>query len=236
MAISYLATGTPSQNNGGTDPTPGIPAGCTAGTLLVCVVYSRGNVDESVSMPAGWDQRLQDRNTGGMLAVFTRPWQSGDAAPTITRTNFDGGPTGDTIVAIIHGFDGADTANPIVQIGTVSEVGSSKSLGPISGITLSGGAGSAVLVIGGRRDDAFGGATLSGDGLTWAQIHDQAITGGEDAHIVTDYAIDDAGGTTVTSKTYTFSTSVASEGKGVMLELRPYVEPTGQPFRVLTVL
>lgn len=234
MPITYLAAGTASQNNGGTDPVPTLPAGCSSSTVLVCVVYSRGAVDESVTMPAGWTQRLQHLDSGGMLAVFTRPWESGDTDPTITRANFTGGTTGDTIVARIFGFDGVSRSAPVAQVGTVSTNASQANIGAISGITLASKPTATVIVIGGRRDDALSAGTLSGDGLTWVEVQDQPVTAGADAHIAVNYAIDAAGGTTVTSKTFTMGGAIASEGKGVMLELAPAA--AGQRFRIAAVI
>lgn len=234
MPITYLAAGTADQNNGGTDLVPGLPAGASASTVMVCVIYSRGNVDESVTMPAGWTQQLQSRTSGGMLAVFTRPWESGDSAPTITRVNFTGGTSGDTHVGRIFGFDGVSRNAPVAQVGSVSTNASQANIGAISGITLASKPTATVLVIGGRQGDCLGASALSGDGLTWTEVQDQAVTAGADAHLVVSYAIDAAGGTTVTSKTFTMSGGENQAGVGVMIELAP--ASAGQRFRVAAVL
>lgn len=234
MPITYLAAGTADQNNGGSDLVPGLPAGANASTVMVCAIYSRGSVDESVTMPAGWTQALQSRTSGGMLAVFTRPWESGDSAPTITRVNFTGGTSGDTHVARIFGFNGVSRSAPVAQVGSVSTNGSQANIGAISGITLASKPTATVIVIGGRRDDALSASTLSGDGLTWVEVQDQLITAGADAHMAVNYAIDSAGGTTVTSKTFTIGGAINAEGMGVMLELAP--ASAGQRFRVAAVL
>jgi hypothetical protein len=234
MPITYLAAGTGSQNNGGTNPVPTLPAGCSASTVNVCVIYSRGSVDESVSMPAGWTQALQSRTSGGMLAVFTRPWESGDTDPTVTLTNFTGGTTGDSVAARIFGFNGVSRSAPVAQVGTVSTNASQANIGAISGLTLASKPTATVLVIGGRRDDGLSASALSGDGLTWTEVHDAAVTAGADAHMVVSYAIDATGGTTVTNKTFTMSGVVNAEGMGVMLELAP--ASAGQRFKAQAVI
>lgn len=234
MPITYLAAGTASQNNGGTNPVPTLPAGCSSSTVLVCVIYSRANGAQTVSMPAGWTQRLQDIGSGGLLAVFTRPWESGDTDPTVTLSGFTGGTTGDSVAARIFGFDGVSRSAPVAQVGTVSTNASQANIGAISGLTLASKPTATVIVIGGRRDDALGASVLSGDGLTWSEVHDAGVTAGADAHLVVDYAIDATGGTSVTSKTFTMSGAVNSEGKGVMLELAP--ASGGPRFRAPAVL
>lgn len=225
MAITYLAAGTAIANNGGTNPTPGIPAGCTDGsTVMICAFYSRGNVDESVSMDGTWTSIVNTLTSSGLIAMWWKVFQTGDTAPTVTRTNFTGGGTGDTLLCRIMAYDGVDTTSPIAQIGSTSVNGTSVNLGPISGITLANIATTTVIVFGGRQDDGISIATLTGDSLTWNNIWNQSATAGADAAVSFQYAIDSAGGTVVTDKTLVPSGSTSVPGVGLMIELAPMVD------------
>lgn len=229
MAITYLASGTASQNNGGTNPVPTLPAGCGISTMLICYIYSRATGAQTVSMPADWTQRVHDVTTGGLLAIFTKPWAFGDTDPTVTLSGFTGGASGDSVSAVIFGFNGVNRGAPIAQLGTVSTNASQANIGSISGITLASKASATVLVFGGRRDDGLGASVLTGDGLTWVEVRDAPVTAGADAHVVMAYAIDATGGAAVTAKTFTMSGVVNSEGKGIMIELA--VATLGPRFR-----
>jgi len=110
MAISFVNKG--SFASGTTSAAPGIPASMQAGDFMVLVVETEG---ASVSVSAGWTQvtgsplnRGTANSAGGVrLAVYTRAWVSGDAAPTVTTTGAG------HAVSMIFGFRGVDTTTPL---------------------------------------------------------------------------------------------------------------------------
>lgn len=110
MAISFVNKG--AFASGTTSAAPGIPASMQAGDYMVLVVETEG---ASVSVSAGWTQvtgsplnRGTANTSGGVrLAVYTRAWVSGDAAPTVTTTGAG------HVVSMIFGFRGVDTTTPL---------------------------------------------------------------------------------------------------------------------------
>lgn len=216
MALSFVAAGAASTTNG-TAPAPGLPAGVAAGDLLVCVFHSRNVTTGTAALSAGWTQRVHDVSAGGLLAVWSRVYEAGDAAPTVTLTNHATGNSGDSAIARIVAFRPAAGQNASVSVvGTVSTNTAAVNIGPITGLTSP--AGGAVLVVGGKLDDFTSVATLSGDSLTWAEDSDTPNTLGSDNGLVVDHALT-ASSTAVTAKTFTVTGGTSVAGKGVMLAL-----------------
>lgn len=219
MAITYVAAGTPSSNGGGQNPTPGIPAGMVSGDVMLCVLYSREAVDGSATISTGWTQAYNVRTTGGLLAVWWRAWQSGDAAPTITLADHTGGVNGDSVCTAILGFRGANASAPIAQLGTAYSSNSTTNIGAIPGISMAARAGGAVVVIGGKNtSESY--SVLTGDSLTWVEAVDTNTTQGLDSSLVVNYAQALTPSVTVTDKTFTAATTSAI-ARGIMLELTP---------------
>ena len=84
-APSVVALGT--FVSGAAAISPGIPAGMAAGDSMYLAVET---ANQAVTTPSGWtfEDNLIGQGTGGAagavaLYVYSRPWQSGDAAPTI---------------------------------------------------------------------------------------------------------------------------------------------------------
>ena len=221
--LSFVAAGASSATNGSA-PTPGLPAGLAIADLLIAVFYSRENVDGTVSISSGWAQLYNDRTSGGLLGVWYRQYQSGDAAPTFTLGGHATGNSGDSAIAQICAFRGEDRTDEIDVSGAVSTNASAQNIGAISGITLA--ANDAVVVIGGKRDDWTSVATLSGDSLTWAEVGEPDTTSGADAGLVWDYAIDGGSGATVTAKTFAVTGGASADGKGVMFSINVAVTQT----------
>jgi hypothetical protein len=90
-------------------------------------------------------------------------------------------------------------AASIGAVGSETLNGTAEDIGSIAGITIA--ADSAVIVIGMRRENWTAVATLSGDGLTWAEIGEPVSDAGGESiagtGLVWNYAIA-TGGTTVT--------------------------------------
>jgi hypothetical protein len=219
VAITVIA-GTASASNGGV-PAPTIPGTPQAGDWMVAFYASREATDGTVSLPAGWDQRVNDRNTGGLVAAWTRPWQSGDAAPTFTVGGHATGSSGDSNQAVIH-LVRPTTGMQLQFVGasTPSHNGaSSTTVGPIDGDSLTVAANGIVFVLGQHRETWTSVATLSGDGLTWTQATDNSNASGADNALAIDWAL--SNNVAVTDKSYTITGSGGSStGSGFMLFLK----------------
>lgn len=225
MAISFPAVGAVSATNGGSNPTPGIPAGMTAGDCMVCFCYSDESTDGSHTMPAGWDQIFQSAATSsGTMSAWFRAWQSGDAAPTVTLVNHVGGTSGNTAIANIIGVRGADDASVaafIHQLGARTVTGSNQDVFVTTG-SPSVDDGEAGFVFGGKADDWTSVATLSGNSLTWAEQVEQDSTSGADAGLVVDSFINASGSAqTLTDKQFAVTGGVGANGIGGWFIIEP---------------
>lgn len=213
MALSFGTVGTfAAADNASVTPT--MPGSIVAGQVLLCFASARGNGTLGC---AGWTQYFQEPHASSGLnkiALFWKVAAGGDASPTVT---YSGGNAGETVIAEVVAVSGADTSTPFVEKGTVASNGSASNIGAITGITIA--AGNAVMVFGHRADDWTSIATLTGDGLTWAEISDAGkSTLGSDAGQVWDYALCPAGAT-IGNKTFVVTGGSANPGMGVMVEL-----------------
>jgi hypothetical protein len=186
---------------------------------MVCVFYSRENVDGTVSITtSGWTQILNSRVGGGLVAAWSKVRAPGDAAPTLSLTNHSTGSSGDSAIAQIAVFRGVYPWAPVAEVGSVGDFASAQNIGAISGITI--GRRRAVVVIGGKRDDWTSVATLSGDSLTWFEVGEPDTTSGADAGLVWNVGENPAEtDATVTSKTFTVNGGASAQSLGVMFEL-----------------
>jgi hypothetical protein len=219
VAITVIA-GTASASNGGT-PAPTIPGTPQAGDWMIAFYASREATDGTVSLPAGWDQRVNDRGAGGLVAAWTRAWQSGDAAPAFTVGGHATGSSGDSNQAVIHLVrPTAGQTLEFVDASTPSHnASSSTTVGPIDGDSLTVAANGIVFVLGQHRETWTSVATLSGDGLTWAQETDNSNASGADNALAIDWAL--SNNVAVTDKSYTITGSGgAATGSGFMLFLK----------------
>src|SRR4051812_24340143 len=96
MAVAFGAWGTATIATGsGTAPTPGYPAGITAGQLLVCFLVSKYG---AVTTPSGWTLPTNGKFTGGNPAAQLT--DSGDATFTVFYKIADGTETGTLTITI----------------------------------------------------------------------------------------------------------------------------------------
>lgn len=216
MAITVV-NGAPSATNGSA-PTPTIPGTPQLGDWMVAVFASREATDGTVSLPAGWDQRVNDRGTGGLVAAWTRPWQTGDTAPTFTLGGHATGASGDSAIAAICLI--RPTPGKVLRFVDASvpshNAASSTTVGPIDGDTLSVAPAGIVFVLGQHRETWTGHTTLTGDGLTWAEAIEASNSAGADNAMALDYALSD--NVAITDKSFTISGSGGSAtGAGFML-------------------
>jgi hypothetical protein len=187
---------------------------------MIAFFASRDDANGTVSLSAGWDQRVNDRNTGGLVAAWTRAWQSGDAAPTYSLTNHTTGSTGESAIGVIllvrptTGY-----ALQFVDVSTPSHNGaSSTTVGPIDGDSLTVAADGIVFVLGQHRETWTSVATLSGDGLTWNEAVDTSNASGADNALAIGWAL--SNNVAVSDKSFTITGSGGSStGSGFMLFL-----------------
>lgn len=224
MAVSYVGAGAASATNGGSNPAPTLPAGLAAGDLMLLFVFTRHTGVGFVTTPNGWSSLRNNVTTSGLLAVFSRVYQGGDSAPTVTLNGHTGGASGDTAIAQIAAFRGSDGV-PIPSL--IFDNASQADIGPIGipDIDKDG----AIVVVGGKRDDWTSVDVLSGDGLTWAEIGETPSTSGADAGIVWDYALNDTGDVIFApgDKTFTVTGGASAEGRGLGITLAPSISSSG---------
>jgi hypothetical protein len=219
MAVSFVAAGTASAAAAGT-AAPGNPAGLAAGDLKLLAHGIRGT-GTAPATPSGWTQ-LYDSGieSGRRLIVFYRFHVGGDAAPSYA-SNASGS---DCFIAQVCAFRGTETSTTgtppafIGTLGTSSGWLGTLNMGPVTGGNTP--AGGAAVVIGFKGDDWTNVATLSGDGLTWAEIGEPDSNAGNDAGLAWDYALS-ASSTTVTSKTFTVTGGTVSDGLGIFFSIDP---------------
>lgn len=177
--ISFVGKG--SFASGTTSLTPGLPAGLQAGDLMVLALESESDL---ISVPGGWSQvagspfAIGTPNNPGSVwtRVYTRVFQAGDTAPTITSTNAL------HAVAIVLGFRGVDQTTPLDATPVFSQ-GSGTTIS-LTGITTAT-ADAVVLAIAGLdvdvdTTDQVTGAPTNGT-LAFAgfgsggELHDEAV-------------------------------------------------------------
>lgn len=212
-APTFVNAGTASSTDGGSRPTPGLPASVTMDDLMVLVVYSRHTGTGQVSV-SGWTTVLHHTDYGGLLAIFMRRFVTGDSAPAIGLTGFTGGVSGDDVIAQIAAWRSVDYVRQLTALSSNPAAGN---IGPLLATEVA--ENDVVVVVGGKQDDWTSVATLSGDGLTWVEIGEPVSTAGADAGMVWDYAINGATKTTVSAKTFSVTGGTSQAGKGVVLGL-----------------
>lgn len=113
--------------------TPTLPAGLTAGDVMLLHATIRNSGTGTVNVPAGWTAVT---NTGNML-LARRTWQSGDVAPTVT---FAGGAANEDTIAVIVKLTNTDPvpyAAPATQLnGSAQDVLSPGGAVPAGGIAI----------------------------------------------------------------------------------------------------
>lgn len=219
MAVSFVAAGASSATDGGSAPTPALPAGLAADDSMIAVFYSREATDGTVSASAGWNEIYNARSAGGLLGVWERAFQTGDAALTFTLGGHVGGAAGDDCIAQIAAWRGTRPSQPVSIPGTIATNAAAADIGPIGGVTAP--ANGAIVVVGGKLDDWTSVAVLAGDGLTWAEIGEPVSVAGADAGLVWDYALISTADVAVADKTFTVTGGTAVAGKGVMFGIAP---------------
>lgn len=228
MAITFVAAGTAASADGAA-PTPGLPAGLAADDAMIAVFYSRESTDGTVSIStAGWQQIVNDLSTGGLLGIWSRAFQSGDAAPTFVVGNM---AAGDDCIAQLAGFRGARPAQPVSNIGAIVTSAAAANIGVITAFTAL--AGETVVCIGGKEDDwtSVAALTTGADTLVWTEIGETVSIAGADAGLVWDYVINGAASVAVSSQSFVVTGGTAQTSKGVMIAIAPKETRVRPPMR-----
>jgi hypothetical protein len=219
--VAITVTNGTAVGTNGTAPAPSIPGTPQAGDWMVAVFVSREATDGTVSASAGWDQRVNERGTGGLIGIWTRAWQSGDAAPTFTLGGHATGASGDSAIGVIHlvrpttGFELSfiDASTPSHNAVSTTTVG------PIDGDSLTVAVDGIVFVVGQHRETWTSVATLSGDGLTWSEATDFSNASGADNALGVGWAL--SNNVAITDKSFTITGSGGSAtGVGAMIFLK----------------
>lgn len=210
--ITFVGAGTASATDGATNPAPSLPVGVTDDDLMLCVAYTREIIDGTISISAGWTQIVNERNQGGLLAVWYRHFVAADVAPTLSLGSH---AANDTAIAQIAAWRGVSLTEPIDATGILDNFLNVSNIGTIRGIGINRKA--LVVVIGGKRDDWTSVADLSGDGLVWVEVGEPDSALGTQAGLVWDYAISDQLEIVVADKTFSVSGGAAANSKGFMI-------------------
>jgi hypothetical protein len=214
--ITFVGAGTRATSRNA-NVTPTIPVTIANDLILVfaAVWGDSGEVAGTLAL-SGYTPIFNEANTTGNNAwsLFCKIAAGSDGNPTVTYT---GGDSDDRVIAqaAVWRGTGTDCNTVVVEQGTLRQGNLEFHIGPISGITIA--ANNMVIVLGERNSSAWTSvATLSNDGLTWAEIGEPE---GDYINIVWDYAIDGGSGTTVTDKTFTVTGGTKHYTLGKMIEI-----------------
>jgi hypothetical protein len=219
MAVSFVAIGTTSTQQGGTTCSPGNPAGIATDDVKYLVYHSRGSATDPTD-PASWVEILNEGTAiFGRRLVIWRQVHAGQAAPSVVRAGDSGNDVG---TAYVVAFRGVDTTTSENDSGSATFTAQANILAEAGVSDLSVLAGGAVLVAGHKGSNSGANAALlTGDGLTWVEIADATSALGNTLRWAADYALS-AGAVTVTDKVFTIGGGPAtSDGVGAMIAINP---------------
>jgi hypothetical protein len=198
--VTYVGAGTSSEGSNA-PRTPGLPAGVTAGDLLLCLAAIRNSPDGYPDTPAGWTLLAGAAN----VRLFGKVAAAGEIAPTIT---FSGGVFGATNHAQIAAWRGG---HPTV-------LSSDELLNPaaqdITYPAMSAGTRCLAIWAGWKQDDWTSVAELAAG----TEIGEESTTSGDDAAIVWDYAIVDSP-TTMPGGAFVVTGGTAAISRALVLTL-----------------
>lgn len=190
---------------------PAIPAGLSAGNLMVLVSSIRNSGAGVPVTPAGWTPMLVSGNVG----VYGRYYVPGDTAPSCSYT---GGVANADTIAMIFPF--ANTAiTPMATLGQLN--GSAQNIAAPA--FSSSGSQSMVVAVGWKQDDWTPGTVVALPGF--AHGGERVTTTGDDAAIIFDYRIITNGPLSMGSSSFGITGGAAAISRTLMLGLpiRPYV-------------
>lgn len=221
MAHGTITAGTAAHANNAaatpTNPTQG------AGDTLLCWAVIRSSTGTLAVSGTGWTDADGITNPialqgAGRLYLFQNE-TDGAGNPTVTPS---GGAAGVTVSAGVLNLHGRDKAQNF-SLGTVSLNATNSTTIAFAQNSTSIDNGNAIIAIGHKLDDwSAAPGTLAGQtaGLTWAQLHRESTTVGNDQSVAVDYAINSTGSayTAGTGATMTGTWSASAQSAGVYLE------------------
>lgn len=223
MTITYVGVGAAAHGDNAS-VVPALPAGITAGDVLVLVASIRNTAAfvNSVTAPGGWTLL---GNFGDHVRVYGQVWDGAFAAPTV---GFVGGAAGDTTSAQLAAVRGASLAASASA--TLTNASAQNIAYPALTPDRD---GSLVLAIGWKQDDWTSVATLAG----MTEIAEASTTTGNDQGLVWDYVIQTTAAT-VSAGSFVVTGGAGAVSKGITMALNslPLVTVTEQdvyPPRVL---
>ena len=217
--ITYVGVGAAANQNYQTVAQPAVPAAAAAGDMLLCLSVARSNGNNVLS--STWTT-LSAADTSGFYVLASYKIAAGsDAAPTITPANMT---SGQTHVSRVTAWRGVDPIQPFGPVSTAAQVSSSQDVTNIAPPAYAPGDG-AVIVMGSRLGSWTSAATLSGDGLAWAEAWDEATAVTNTLSWAMDYAIWSGGVPPLTNKTFTITGGTASTNIGQMWALNALQPP-----------
>ena len=217
--ITHVGVGAAANQNYQTAGSPAIPAGALAGDLLFCLSVARSTADNVLS--SSWPTISIVDTPGFFVLASYKIAAGGDAAPTITPVGMS---SGNSHVSRVSAWRGVDPISPFLSVSTAVQVGSSQdvtNIAPPASLPDDG----AIIVVGSRLGTWTSAATLSGDGLSWAEAWDEATAVTNTLSWVMDYAIWSGGVPPLTSKTFTITGGTASSNIGQMWALNAMQPP-----------
>lgn len=195
---SFVASGAVSEANNAS-VTPALPAGLTAGDLLVVFAAIRNSGTGTVNTPAGYTLLLDMSNA----RVFGKIAAAGEAAPTVSFT-------GGVANATTQGVCAAWRNIPLTALTSAVQLNASAqniAYPALAGITA---LRALVLTVGWKQDDWTSVAALAGA----AEISDAGTLTGDDQGIVWDYALPADGTTSASSGSFVVTGGAAAISRG----------------------
>lgn len=225
MAITFRGAGTGAEaNNAAVSPT--LFETATAGDLLLVYAMISGGAGRSLSVSGSMTEAYSGSSTAKRKDyLWYKIASGGETGFTVTPS---GGATNEPVVAMACSFRGVNTTSPVDSVAADTNINTdTQDIGPITAATPTA-SGGMVVVVGAKEDNWTSVATLTGDGLTWAEIAELSSVIGSDCSIVWDYAIWSGAAPTLTSKTFVVTGGAVWPAGGCMVTFNP--EPAaGQP-------
>lgn len=207
-----------------------LPSGVAENDLLLMYVYfdtGATTSGQSITAPSGWTQLWDSNNltNGNFLRVYYRVATASEGAPP--SPTFVGATTttsGGTGLCRVIAYRGVNVSNPPTSLTAGISGGNSftnlQNIGQITGFTPTTN-DVLVVVFGGKKDDWTSVATLTGDGLTWAENFESVSTSGADAGMVVGSALIIGAPVAISNKTFTVTGGATAHGLGRMFALNP---------------
>ena len=219
MAISYAGKSGANftVDSGGQPPSLSLPEGLLVGDLMVALYYSDGVADEAVDIAAlGWTAIANQRSSGGLIALWWKLYQIGDAPPDFIISGADADSSYRS--AQLAAWRGVRRTSPIQGVGAIGTFApAAATIGPIGG--LSAAADSLVVCAGGKLRASWGRVDTLDVSLDWHEIDEPRAS--SSPGFVWDYGVVGGSPVTVGSQTFVLDDTLVKASKGVMFSVFP---------------